>query len=101
MNRSSTSKSARPTSFTSVHDRVIDFRRKLQVLREHDQSHSEYSPAVPPMRFVTRLHPKHWRRRELDGKTVNPVAGVLFGWFIYLALGGAIIAIALHYAAGH
>jgi hypothetical protein len=53
------------------------------------------------MRFVTRLHPKHWRRRQLDGKTLNPVAGVLFGWFIYLALGGAIIAIVLHYAAGH
>ena len=71
------------------------------MLREHDQSPSADFPAASPMRFVTKLHPKHWRPRRLEGNAPHPVAGVLLGWFIYLALGGAIIAIALHYAARH
>ncbi len=101
MAKPSTTTSSSSTNYQSVQDQVIDLRRKLQVLREHDQSHSEDSPAALPMRVVPRLHPKQWRRRRIDDNAPNPVAGVLFAWIIYLVLGGAIIAIALHYGARH
>ena len=83
----------------SLHDQVTGLRRKLQFLREHDSSHEEAAAAIAPIRFASTLRPKPWRRRQLGDGTPNTTAAVLIVWLIYLTLGGAAVALVLHFAA--